>query len=228
MNSPIILPLDGINDSKAIELVTELKDHIWGVKFNDLLDVHGISIIKRFKNLGIKVFADPKLHDIPNTVANRIKHYVDAGADFITVHASGGITMMEAAKENAGDSKILAVTILTSISGPDCEKLFGDEVPYMVKSLALDAVRAKVDGIVCSPQEVDFIAKDLNLFKVIPGIRPEWYQTADDQNRVATPKQAMERGADYLVIGRPILKAENKLEAVKKTLEEIKESVHDW
>lgn len=236
---PIIIPLDGMDKNKALEMAEKLSGMVWGFKVNDLLDPYGVSIISELKKYG-NVFADPKLHDIPNTVANRIKKYVAVKADLITVHASGGIEMMRAAvgasdkigimKAAAGIeeySQILAVTILTSLDEDTTHNIYGSPVKAKVLQLARDAKLANVDGIVCSAKELGMLSKHeelARLTKVTPGIRPDWYQAEakkEDQKRVMTPAEAIKLGADLLVIGRPITKADDPVEAVERTNEEI-------
>lgn len=188
----VIVALDGISEKEALRIAKLLKGKVWGFKVNDLLFANP-GIIGKLKKFG-KVFADAKLYDIPNTVANGIRRLSAAGADMITVHASGGIEMMRAAKKNAGRSKILAVTVLTSFQGNQKK-----EVLRMVKEAAV----AGVDGVVCSGHELKYLAK-FSLLKIVPGIRPKGYNRKDDQKRTVTPEEAIKFGADYLVIGRPI------------------------
>lgn len=202
----VIVALDGMTQKRALKIATLLKGHVWGFKVNDLLFEDG-SIITRLKKFG-NVFADAKLHDIPNTVANSVAKLSDAGADFITVHASGGIEMMKAAKKNAGTSKIIAVTVLTS------ELL---ETEKKVLKLVHDAIEAGADGVVCSGLELkSIIAIQTNLLKIVPGIRPRWYTEADDQIRTMAPDIALQRGADHIVIGRPITSSKDPLRAITR------------
>lgn len=168
------------------------------------------SIVRKLKKFG-HVFADVKLYDIPNTVANSVKKLSRAGADMITVHASGGIEMIKAAKQNAGRSKILAVTVLTSQNNKNTKR--------NVIKLAQDAITVGVQGIVCSGQELGAlkgVPGIKSIIKVVPGIRPVWYAKKDDQKRTITPHEAIRLGADYLVIGRPITKAKSPLGALKE------------
>ncbi len=204
-NAQIIVVLDGISEKESLRIAKLLKGHVWGFKLNDLL-FDGVAIIHKLKKFG-KVFADAKLYDIPNTVSNCVKRLFLAGADLITVHASGGIEMMKAAKKSAGQSKILAVTILTSSETNSKE----------LAKLTRDALKANMDGIVCSGNDLLFIRRipgSRSLLKVVPGIRPNWYKKKDDQRRIITPKEALRLGADYLVIGRPILNAKDPIKAL--------------
>ena len=203
----IIIALDGISQKKALQIAKMMKGFVWGFKLNDLL-FNNTSIIHKLKKFG-KVFADAKLHDIPNTVSNSVKKLSMAGADMITVHASGGVEMMKSAKKSSGQSKILAVTLLTSKKNN----------PIEITRLTKDVVKVGVDGIVCSGNNllpIKRIFKSKSLLKVVPGVRPKWYKKKDDQRRIITPKKAIELGADYLVIGRPILNVKNPLDALDK------------
>jgi len=205
MKNRIIIALDGISEKEALRVAKIMKGHVWGFKINDLL-FEGLDIIGKFKRFG-HVFADAKLYDIPNTVKNSVARLSKAGADMITVHSSGGIEMMKAAKQSAGRSKILAVTVLTSKSDS-----------RMVAMLTKDAIKAKVDGIICSGLELKNIRRipeSQSLLKVVPGIRPEWYLKKDDQKRTMTPERALKFGADYLVIGRPVLNSKDSMQALK-------------
>lgn len=222
----IIVALDGLDKDTALNISEEIKDYIWGVKFNDLLDRYGIDIISEFRKRGVKVFADPKLKDIPNTVKNRIKHYENAGANFVTVFIDGGHHMLEVARDGAVKCSVLGVTVLTSISQRECLHIYNDVVDRTVDMFARMALEGNLDGVVCSPKEISIIDKHFDaeggLIKVVPGIRPSWYGRKDDQQRFTTPKEAMEAGADFLVIGRPILQANDRVEAAKLIFEEIK------
>ena len=204
MENKIIVALDGISEMEALRIAKLLKGQVWGFKVNDLL-FEGPGIIKKLKKFG-NVFADAKLYDIPNTVANSVKRLALAGADMVTVHASGGIEMMRVAKENAGHSKILAVTVLTSFRGSQNK---------IVLKLAREAEKAGLDGIVCSGHELKYVSK-ISLLKVVPGIRPKDYNKKDDQKRTVTPKEAIKLGADYLVIGRPITKSKDPPQAFRE------------
>lgn len=203
----IIVALDRISKKEALRISKELKGLVWGFKVNDLL-FENSGIIKKLKKSG-KVFADAKLHDIPNTVANSAAKLSKAGADMISVHALGGVEMMKAAKHTAGKTEIIAVTVLTS-------QKKADNFLKLVK----DAQTAGVDGIVCSAHELKYIKKPI--LKIVPGIRPSWYDTKDDQSRTATPQEAVNSGADLIVIGRPILNSGNPRKEILRILSELK------
>lgn len=225
----IIVALDGMGVISALSLAKKLAGENVLFKANDLLDdEEGINIIAMLNGYG-SVMADPKLHDIPNTVKNRVVKYARMTPVFITVHASGGIAMMRAAVENCGQSKILAVTVLTSLSEEECHNNLGGPVKVKVLQYARNAVLAGVHGIVCSPKELEFLSQfpELKILtKVTPGIRPVWHlDPKDDQSRVTTPARAVKLGTDYMVIGRPIVKAEDPVEAVRKTKQEIMDAM---
>ena len=214
--SPIIVPLDGMSLDASLALAERLSGSVWGFKVNDLLLGHGVSVVTALKRFG-KVFADPKLHDIPNTVANGVRALSDAGADLITVHGSGGRAMLEAAVKNSGKAQILAVTVLTSLSDSDAQELFACTARDAVARFATIAAAVGVHGIVCSPQELPLLNASpslANLLKVTPGVRPSWHGKADDQVRTLTPGEAIRAGATHLVVGRPITHHENPVEAV--------------
>ena len=210
----IIIALDKISIKESLKIARDVTGLVWGFKINDLL-FEDMKIIPWLKKFG-RVFADVKLYDIPNTVSNSVKKLSIAGADMITVHASGGIEMMKAAKKSAGRSKILAVTILTS-KHSDLRELV---------RLTRNALEGGVDGVVCSGLSLSAINRipgTKSLLKVVPGIRPKWYKRKDDQKQTITPRAAVQSGAQFLVIGRPILNADNPSKTVKKILEEMVE-----
>ncbi len=217
MQSRIIVALDGMTREKALELARTLTGSVWGFKVNDLLLDCGLQIIRDLKQYG-KVFADPKLHDIPNTVANGVAKLEQAGADLITVHASGGRRMLEEAVKGVTRAKVLAVTMLTSLDANDTEELYGRSPEKGVVDFATLASTVGVHGIVCSPLELTALSglpllKSLS--KVVPGIRPSSSPGTDDQRRTLSAAEAIRLGADLLVIGRPITQAQDPLSAIE-------------
>jgi len=214
----IILPTDGLTKSEATDLANELGDGIWGVKIHDLFDQHGAGIINDFRSKKTRVMADAKLHDIPETVRKRGLIYAIEGADYLTVHASGDIEMMKTINDAIKDNpqfwtKIIGISILTSLTPDQCEDIYGAQPKEKVRQLALMAAEAGIDGLVCSPLEVGLVNQSRftsPLIKVIPGIR-----MADgdkqDQKRVGDPFSAIKAGANQLVVGRPIIKPEKGL-----------------
>ncbi len=223
--TPIFVALDGMSLGGAEALARELRDFGAYFKINDLLDLHGIEAVRRIGAYGF-VFADAKLHDIPNTVFNRAQHYGNAGAAFLSVHTTGGIPMMQAALEatEGFGTRLLGITALTSLDDEQVRHIYGKEPNGVVWNLALDAANAGIYGIVCSGNELDEldVAPVSNLGKIIPGIRPAFaLGENDDQARVTTPAKAIKAGADYLVIGRPITKADDPVAAMRMIVQEI-------
>ena len=184
---------------------------------------------------GHKVFLDLKFHDIPNTVARDVDTMTKQGANMINMHASGGLEMMQTARNSADDAAytadvprpiLLGVTLLTSIDETGFQQNFGSErqLTAQVVYLAELAQEAGLDGVVASPLEIEPIRKACsdNFLIVTPGIRPEWAETGD-QRRITTPAEAINRGADYIVVGRPIIEADDPLEATEMILDEMRE-----
>ena len=191
---------------------------IGSVSFNSL----GHKIIKYASDRGFKIFLDLKLHDIPNTVKKTIQGLASLPIDILTIHISGGKEMMEAAMEavSGTDIKIFGVTVLTSLSDEDASVIFQRTASEHVEEMLNLAELVGIDGVVCSPHELDLVNKKKgSLLSITPGIRMQ--DSDDDQKRVMTPKEAKDLGADYLVIGRPITKSKN----MNKSLKEIYESI---
>lgn len=202
----IIVALDGMNKEDALSLAWLLSGKVWGFKVNDLIIRYGLDIIKSLKSLG-NVFADPKLHDTPQTVANSVSHL--SAADLITVHASAGPQVLKAALDNCRNSKIIAVTALTSMKTADCQAVYGRQPEETVWDLAHLAADVGCHGLVCSALDVSTL-NHLNLLKVVPGIRPLGKLPNDDQERIAPGCQQ----ADFLVIGRPITRVADPLQSL--------------
>lgn len=187
----------------------------------------GPSIVREIQDLGKKVFLDLKFHDIPNTVAKAAKSAADLGVALFTLHAIGGRRMIEAAREavEGSETRILGVTVLTSLSDEMLKSEMGlpETTSQAVARLARLAVESGAHGVVSSPQEIAHVREAVGLKPLIvtPGIRPAWSASKDDQVRITTPRQAAEAGADFVVIGRPILKHESPAEAVRLILEEL-------
>jgi len=219
-------------------LVDELSPYIGTFKVGlQLFCGYGLEIVNYIKEKNSNFFLDVKLHDIPNTVEKASYNVIKNGANFFNVHATGGIEMMKAARKGADEASkkydtqkplILAVTILTSISQEvlNNELLNNNGIENYVIQLAKNARLAGLDGVVASAKELKTIKKELgkDFIVLTPGIRPKW-SLKDDQKRIATPQSAIKDGADYIVLGRAVTKADNKLEAIKKIYEEIKEGI---
>lgn len=229
----IILALDVDSSEKAKALVAELNEYVGVYKINSLFNDEGPPIVKEIQDNGGKVFLDLKYHDIPNTVANYAKAATKMGVFMFNVHATGGFEMMKAAADAVKETSaelgiekpiVIAVTVLTSIDQEalNQELKVAGPVEEQVKNLALLAKKAGMNGVVCSPKEISIIREACgeDFVIVTPGIRPEW-AAKGDQKRITTPKDAVEAGSNYLVIGRPIRGAEDRIDAAKKILEEI-------
>ena len=190
---------------------------IGSVSFNAL----GHQAISYAFNKGFKIFLDLKLHDIPNTVKKSIEGLVSLPIDMMTIHTSGGLEMMKAAKNavDGTDIKIFGVTALTSLSDEDTSLIFKRTAAEQVNTMLDLAEQAGIDGVVCSPHELSLVSKRKSLLSITPGIRLK--DSNDDQNRVMTPKDALKQGANFLVIGRPITEAKN----IKEALLEIYNSI---
>ena len=233
MPNPVYVALDTTNVHQAAALATSLKGLVGGVKLGlEFFTAAGPAGIEAVASLGMPVFLDLKLHDIPNTVAGAMKGVARLAPRLTTIHASGGLAMMKAAVESAREeaarigrpaTKVLAVTILTSIDqGAMAAIGYGGSVLDQVKRLAALAEEAGVDGLVCSPHEVESLRAMTRpqTVLVVPGIRPAWAE-AGDQKRIMTPSQARARGADLLVIGRPITGAADPAAAARRIAEEL-------
>lgn len=229
----IIVALDAPTLEEAAELTSMLRTHVGMFKVGlELLTWVGSVVVTRtFKDNGAKVFYDGKFMDIPNTVAGASKAVASLGVDMFNVHASGGVDMMRAAVENKGSSKVLAVTVLTSLDEDACVNVYGGSPDTVVPFFAKMAMNAGVDGIICSPKELRILKleKELgHLIMVTPGVRPAW-ASVGDQKRVMTPGEAIKAGADYLVIGRPITKPPKEIgtpvDAAKLIAKEIEEAL---
>ncbi len=234
----IILALDVDSPEEALKLVKELKDLVGAFKIGmQLYNSIGPSIVSKINLLGGKTFVDLKFHDIPNTVGAAGRVMTRLHAFMFNVHAAGGREMMvkavqevkkEADKLGATPPIMLAVTVLTSISQKELEEemqISQIQLPDLVVKWAVMAKEAGMDGVVCSPQEIELIKKACGpeFLTVTPGIRPAW-AAANDQKRFTTPAQALAMGGDYMVIGRPITAAENPREAAMKIIQELKEA----
>ncbi|MCD4656559.1 MAG: orotidine-5'-phosphate decarboxylase [Planctomycetes bacterium] len=220
----IIVALDGMVFEKVLGLVDELRDYVWGFKFNDLLFHPKINEL--LSRTDLNFFVDAKLHDIPNTVKNQVKRLVaEYNPALLTVHASGGPKMLEAAVnavvEEGGRTGILAVTVLTSIDDETSKNIYGAAPAEKVAEFARISADAGVFGCICSPHEVKLVSQH-KLHSIVPGIRPIWFAQADDQSRIATPARAIKDGASAIVVGRAITKANNMVEAAIKTADECK------
>jgi orotidine-5'-phosphate decarboxylase len=210
MSSPIYVAIDTPDLERAKDVATRVKNHVGGIKLGlEFFSANGRAGVREMTHLGLPIFLDLKLHDIPNTVGKAMQALRPLNPAIVTVHAAGGRAMMEDAKAAAPEgTKVVAVTVLTSLDVSDLEAIgVSGDTHDQVARLTLLAKEAGLDGVVCSGNEVR-AAKKLwpNGFFVVPGVRPA-DGVIGDQKRVATPRQALDSGASILVIGRPITQA---------------------
>ena len=221
----IIVALDVPRKEAALDLVRQLAGQISFFKIGlQLYTAEGPEIVRAVLGIGAKVVLDLKLHDIPNTVARAVESAAELGVQMLTVHLSGGGAMIRAAVSAcSGDLLLLGVTLLTSANEQTLREIgIPDKIDDRVLRLAKLGVSAGIGGLVASPREATMLRAEFgNEIKIVtPGVRPTWAE-AVDQKRMMTPRKALEAGADYLVIGRPIMAHPNPLEAVAKILAEI-------
>jgi orotidine-5'-phosphate decarboxylase len=227
VRNPIIVALDLRTAEEAVRLARSLVGYVGGFKVGlGLLHGPGPGLVGALARLG-PVLADAKLHDIPSQVQAAARRLGEYGARWVTAHASGGVEMLGAATAGlaAGSAGrevgVLAVTVLTSIDAAACTALFGRTPGELTSRLAKRAAEAGVEGVVCSPKELGVVAEVARgLLRVTPGIRPEG-SPPDDQRRTATPKEALARGADLLVVGRPITSASDPVAAARRLHEAL-------
>jgi orotidine-5'-phosphate decarboxylase len=212
MTSPIYVALDTPDLERAKSVAARVRHHVGGIKLGlEFFAANGRSGVKEMAHLGLPIFLDLKLHDIPNTVGKAVQALRDLEPAVLTVHAAGGRAMMEDAKAAApSGTKVVGVTVLTSLDEDDLRSIGLEGDPHaQVERLTVLAREAGLDGVVCSGAEVK-AAKRLwpGGFFVVPGVRPV-NGAAGDQKRVVTPRQALNDGASILVVGRPITAAED-------------------
>ncbi len=226
--NPIILAIDTKSDLEAYEMAQEVSGYVGAIKLGlEYFDTYGPKGVRKIQKIGIPVFLDLKLHDIPMTVKKTIQTLSDISPSIINVHAFGGQQMMKYALEGLAkgskNTSLVAVTVLTSLNDDDMAAL---GIDYPVKDLVQKLAKLTKDsglaGVVCSAEEIVLVRKECgkDFMIIVPGIRPEGYQE-DDQKRIMTPKQAISLGADYLVIGRPITQSKDPLRKVKEILKSI-------
>ena len=218
----IIIAIDETDFNKASNIIDQLDSSkcmikIGSVAFNSI----GHNVIDYAAKEGFDIFLDLKPHDIPNTVKKSIQSLSLLPIKMLTVHTSGGKDMMSAAMEavSGTDIKVFGVTVLTSISHDDTNNIFKRTSSKQVEAMLDLAELSGIDGVVCSPHELELLSKRTSLLSITPGIRLE--NSNDDQKRVMTPKEAIDLGADYLVIGRPITSSENIGESLNKIFQSI-------
>jgi len=226
MSAQLIVALDVDTAAEGLELVDRIGEACqWYKVGKQLFTRFGPEVVRQLKNRGKKVFLDLKFHDIPNTVREAVRAAADIGADLTNVHASGGAAMLAAAAEGARDSNVLlvAVTVLTSM---DETELAGIGLPATPREQVLRLARLArqngVPGVVCSALEIEPLRQTCgpDFALVVPGIRPAGSAT-DDQKRIMTPAEAARLGANFLVVGRPILRAPDPAQAARDLLAEL-------
>ena len=221
----IIVAIDEIDFYKASNIIDNLDStkcmvKIGSVAFNSI----GHKVINYAAEKGFDIFLDLKLHDIPNTVKKSIKGLTNLPITMITVHTSGGKDMMVAAMEavSGTDIKVFGVTTLTSLNDDDTNKIYQRNASDHVNAMLDLAESAAIDGVVCSPHELDLVSKRESLLSITPGIRLQ--DLNDDQSRVMSPEEAINLGANYLVIGRPITQSDNILGTLEDIFNKINNS----
>ena len=227
-NNPIFCAIDTSDIETATNLVEKIKPHIGGIKLGlEFFTSCGISGCNRLKEFDLPLFIDLKLHDIPNTVSSALRGIFSLEPQYTTLHISGGSEMLRSSvdlkNELQSKTNLLGVTILTSFDDGTIEELgFGSSVKHSIEQLTSIAHKNGLDGIVCSPHEVSNIKETYKnkLKLIVPGIR-SGNNDKDDQKRTLSAKEAISAGADILVIGRPITKAEDPAKAAKNLLQEI-------
>lgn len=228
MERDVIIACDFKNKEELYEFLVPFKGLNPYLKVGmEIFYKEGPELVKKLHADGFRIFLDLKLHDIPNTVESAMKNIASLGVEITNVHAAGGIKMMEAARrgldsvEAGKNTKLIAVTQLTSISQEilENELLIKENLADVVKTYALNAKKAGLDGVVCSALEAPII-KELGLMSVTPGIRFA-DNSVDDQKRVATPAYAKELGSNFIVVGRAITKAEDPVAAYNRCVKEF-------
>jgi orotidine-5'-phosphate decarboxylase len=233
IRNPIIAALDVPSAEQALKLAQQIAPVVGAFKIgSELFTSAGPDIVKKIRATGAAVFLDLKFHDIPNTVAKAVASATRLDVQMITIHTSGGGEMMRAAEKSAQDTAkslgqpaplVLGVTVLTSIDSNALAEIGCDSnVGHQVERLASLAVKSGLRGLVCSPLEIADLREILpaHIQLVTPGIRTG-AEKADDQKRTLTPREAIQAGASWLVIGRPIYAAENPRAAAEKILSSL-------
>jgi orotidine-5'-phosphate decarboxylase len=218
MRSPIFVALDTPDLERAKAIATRVRNHVGGIKLGlEFFCANGRHGVREMAELQLPIFLDLKLHDIPNTVGKAIQALRPLEPAVLTVHAAGGRAMMEDAKAAApSGTRVVAVTVLTSLDGSDLDSIgVADDPHALVERLTALAREAGLDGVVCSGNEVAAARKLWpEGFFVVPGVRPANSHAAD-QKRVMTPRKALDAGASILVVGRPITQAEDPDQAAR-------------
>ena len=222
MSKSIIVAVDESNIDSFKRVIDSLDNNLCMVKIGSVsFNALGHQVILYAANKGFDIFLDLKLHDIPNTVKKSIKGLVSLPIKMLTIHISGGKQMMQAAMQAVERSniKVFGVTALTSLSDVDTNQIYKRDAVDQVETMLDLAEESGIDGVVCSPHELHLLAARDSLLSITPGIRLR--DSDDDQSRVMTPKEAIDLGANYIVVGRPITEAQD----IKDALQEIHNSI---
>lgn len=220
--NPVYVALDTTDLDYALQLAGRIGPHIGGLKLGlEFFAAHGADGVRAFADMGLPIFLDLKFHDIPNTVAGAVRAVAGLGVSIVNVHAQGGAEMMRAARDAVKSvnpaTRLIAVTMLTSLSGEDLPGLgLAPPMDDQVVRLAGLTRQCGLDGVVCSAHEIARLRREMgpDFLLVVPGIRPAG-AAAGDQRRVMTPVQALDAGAGILVIGRPITAASDPVQAAR-------------
>lgn len=228
--NPVFVALDTTDLNHARNLAARVKPHVGGLKLGlEFFSAHGPGGVRAFKEMGLPIFLDLKFHDIPNTVAGAVRAAAGLGVDILNVHAAGGAAMLTAAREAAHgvnpNTKVIAVTVLTSLSDADLDTV-GQRGPAQDQVLRLATLTRDcgLAGVVCSAHEIGALRKAMgpDFLLVVPGIRPKG-AAVGDQQRVMGPNEALDLGASILVIGRPITGAADPIQAAREIAASLKQ-----
>ena len=222
MSKSIIVAVDESNIDSFKRVIDSLDNNLCMVKIGSVsFNALGHQVILYAANKGFDIFLDLKLHDIPNTVKKSIEGLVSLPIKMLTIHTSGGKQMMQAAMQAVERSniKVFGVTALTSLSDEDTNQIYKRDAADQVEAMLDLAEESGIDGVVCSPHELHLVALRESLLSITPGIRLR--HSNDDQSRVMTPREAIDLGANYIVVGRPITESKN----IKDSLQEIHNSL---
>jgi len=215
------IALDATNNRKNIEVVKKLHEVVYGFKvgYRSFYNKDADKLIAEIKRKKSKLFLDLKLHDIPNTVSSAIESLKNINPDFLTLHISGGEEMLKSALKNIKKfnlkTKVLGVTLLTSLDGKDSKKIYGEkDTDKLIKKLALIASNAKIAGLICSGQDLKPLKSFKKLLKITPGVK--LLDRKDDQKRVSFVHDALNGGANFVVIGRELINAKNPMKLLNE------------
>jgi len=222
MSKNIIVAIDEYHLDALKNIVDSLDPDLCMVKVGSVsFNALGHEAVLYAASKGFDIFLDLKLHDIPNTVKKSIEGLINLPINMLTIHTSGGIHMMKAAMDavNGTDIKVFGVTALTSLTDGDTNTIYKRDAADQVNAMLDIAIQAGIDGVVCSPHELNLVKQKESLLSITPGIRLS--DLDDDQSRVMTPQKAIKLGANYLVIGRPITEAADPHNALKNIFNSI-------